>query len=175
MINSSDINDFEKDKVWYGLIDILFSEETDQDGKNIVDIEEIAYAGSWLSMNFYALNEKIRNTLMERLNQINESQLMRFFEVIDCLFEDEDDRETEVIFLIQLLQLAPSLRTKAAHIIEEGNLIQSWKNIAALVAGLMYEEDISSILRVEGNIHDPQQEDARWEKFEGVDDVDCPF
>lgn len=143
MLGNSDINGFEKDKIWYGLIDILFSEEIDEDGENIVDIEEIAYAGSWLSINFSALNEKIRNALVGRLNQISKSQLMRFFEVIEYLFEDEDGRETEVMLLLQLLQSAPSVRTQATQIFEEGNLTQSWKNIATLVAGLMYEGCVS--------------------------------
>jgi hypothetical protein len=144
LIDGSGINDSEKDKIWYGLIDNLFSEETDDYGENIVDIEEIASSGAYLSMNFYVLDEKIRNTLMERLSQVNKSQLMRFFEVIDYLFEDDDDRETEVILLLQLLQLAPSVRTQALHILEEDNLTPSWKNIAALVAGLMYEESFSN-------------------------------
>lgn len=143
MINSSDINDFEKDKIWYGFIDILFSEEIDNYGENIVDIEDIASASSQLSMNFSVLSEKIRNTLIERLNQINKSHLMRFFEVIDYLFEK--DRETEVILLIQLLQPVPYVRIQAAYILEEGNLTQNWKNIAALVAGLMYEEDMNDM------------------------------
>ena len=169
MIGNSDINDLEKDNIWYKLIDILFSEETD---------DEIAYASSHLSMNFSVLNEKIRNTLMERLNQINESQLLRFLEVIDYLFEDEDDRETEVVLLLQLLQSSPFVRAQAIHILEEGNLTQSWKNIAALVAGLMYEDyedDISDMVSVEENIHDLQQENVKWEKSEGIDDEDIPF
>ncbi len=175
MTSNSGINDFEKEKIWYGLIDTLFSEETDEDGENIVNIEEIASTGSWLSMNFCGLDEKIRATLMERLDQINESQLMRFFELIEYLFEDEDGRETEVILLLQLLQSVPSVRAQAARILEEDNLTQNWKNIVALVAGLMYEEDISNMVSVKGNIREKQQEDARWEKPEGVDDADCPF
>lgn len=173
LIGNSDINDFEKDKTWYGLIDVLFSEETDEDGENIVDVDEIAYTSSYLSMNFYAFNEKIRNILMERLNQINESQLLRFFEVIDYLFED--DRETEVILLLQLLQSSPFVLTKATDILEKGNLTQSWKNIATLIAGLMYEDDMNDIVSVEGNIHDLQQENTKWEKSEGIDDEDIPF
>jgi len=143
LINDSDVNDLEKDKIWYRLIDDLFSEETDDDGENIVDVEEIATASSYLSMNLSALDEQISNTLMERLNQINESQLMRFFEVIDYLFED--DRETEVILLLQLLQSVPSICAQAALIFREGNLTSSWKNIAALVAGFMYEDDMSDM------------------------------
>jgi hypothetical protein len=175
LIGNSDINDFEKDKIWYGFIDVLFSEGTDEDGEDIVDIEEIIYASSYISMNFYVLNEKVRNTLMERFNRITESQLLRFFEVIDCLFEDEDDRETELILLLQLLQSMPSVRTQAVHILEEGNLTQNWKNIAALVAGLMYEDDMSDIVSMEGNINDLQQENVKWEKPEGIDDEDIPF
>jgi hypothetical protein len=165
--SNSDINGFEKDKIWYGLIDLLLSEETDEDGENIVDIEEVAYASSYLSMNFSALDEKIHNTLMERLNQINESQLLRFFEVIDYLFKDEEGRETEVTLLLQLLQSAPSVRAQAILIFREGNLTSSWENIAALVAGLMYEDDISDIVSVEGNV--------KWENFERIDDADIPF
>lgn len=175
LIEKSDSNDFEKDKIWYGLIDVLFSEETDEDGEDIVDIEEIIYASSYLSMNFYALNEKVRNTLMERFNQINKSQLLRFFEVIDCLLEDEDDRETELILLLQLLQLSPFVRAQAIHILEEGNLTQTWKNVAALVAGLMYEDDMNHTISVEENIHDLQQENIKWENSEEIDDEDIPF
>lgn len=175
MIGNSDVDDFEKDKIWYGLIDVLFSEETDDEGENIIDVDEIAYASSHLSMNFSVLNEKIRNTLIEQLNQINESQLLRFFEVIDYLFEDEDNRETEVMLLLQLLQSSPFVRAQAIHILEAGNLTQAWKNIAALVAGLMYEDDISNMISVEGNIHDLQQENAKWKDAKEIDDADCPF
>lgn len=178
MIGNSDINNLEKDNIWYKLIDILFSEETDDEGENIVDVDEIAYAGSYLSMNFYALNEKVRNILMERLNQINESQLLRFFEVIDYLFEDEDDRETEVVLLLQLLQSSPFVRAQAISILEEDNLTQTWKNIAALVAGLMYEDyedDISDMVSVGENNNNLQQENVKWEKPEGIDDEDIPF
>lgn len=175
MIDNSDINDFEKDKIWYGFIDLLFSEEIDEDGENIVDIEEITYASSYLSMNFSDIDEKIHNTLMKRLNQIKESQLLRFFEVIDYLLEDEDDRETEVTLLLELLQSSPFVRTQAIHILEGGNLTQAWKNIAALVGGLMYEDNISDMVSVEGNIKDLQQENAKWEKSEGIDDEDIPF
>jgi len=178
LIGNSDINNLEKDNIWYKLIDILFSEETDDEGENIVDVDEIAYAGSYLSMNFYALNEKVRNILMERLNQINESQLLRFFEVIDYLFEDEDDRETEVVLLLQLLQSSPFVRAQAISILEEDNLTQTWKNIAALVAGLMYEDyedDISDMVSVGENNNNLQQENVKWEKPEGIDDEDIPF
>lgn len=175
MIGNSDINDFEKDKIWYGFIDLLFSEDINEDRGSIVDIEEITYASSYLSMNFSALDEKIHNTLMERLNQIKESQLLRFFEVIDYLFEDEDDRQTEVILLLQLLQSSPFVRAQAIHILEGGNLTQAWKNIAALVGGLMYEDDISDMVSEEENINDLQQENAKWEKSEGIDDSEIPF
>lgn len=173
MIGNSDINDLEKDEIWYSLIDVLFSEETDDDGENIVDIDEIAYASFYLSINFYALNEKIRNTLIERLNQINNSQMFRFFEVIDYLFEG--DRESEILPLLHLLQSTQSVSMRAAHILEEGNLTPSWKNIAALVSGRMYEDDISDMVSAEENIHALQQENVKWEKPEGIDDEDIPF
>ena len=126
------------DKLCYRFVGILFSEEADD--------EEIAYAGSYLSLNFSILNEKIRNILINRFSQISESQLLRFFEVIDYLLADEGGRETEILRLLNLLQSNLSIRREVIHLLEKGNLSQRWKTIAILIVGdLMHEESMDEV------------------------------
>jgi hypothetical protein len=99
------------------LIEVLLAEES--------DVEDIAYAASWLSLNFFALNPKVRNELTKCLNQLCELQPIIILETIEYLFNE--DRENELILLIQLLRCAPDVYKQIKHVAWDPEISSSYR------------------------------------------------
>lgn len=133
MTNFLKTTSVEKDENWYELIEMLFAEES--------DVEDIAYAASWLSLNFSVLDEKVRNTLIRCLNQPGEFQPIPILETIEYLFDE--DRETEIMLLIQLLQYAPDAYKQIEYILRDPELSSSYRNAYMLMIDI--DDEVSML------------------------------
>jgi hypothetical protein len=121
-------------ETWHELIKMLLAEES--------DVEDIAYAASWLSLNFFILNPKVRNKLIKCLNQLSEFQPIIILETIEYLFDE--DRENELILLIQLLRCAPDAYKQIKHVVRDPGILSSYRQAYILMTDeetTMMDED----------------------------------
>lgn len=121
-------------ETWYELIKMLLAEES--------DVEDIAYAASWLSLNFFTLNPKVHNKLIKCLNRLSEFRPIIILETMEYLFDE--DRENELILLIQLLQYAPDAYKQINHVVRDPEILSSYRKAHILMTDeetTMMDED----------------------------------
>jgi hypothetical protein len=112
-----------QNKFWFELLEVLLAEES--------DVDAIAYAASWLSLNFSALDQKTRNTLTKYSNQFGKFQSLKILETMEYLFDE--DRETELILLIQLLQYVPYIYKQLMHLSSDPEFSSSYRKAFILL------------------------------------------
>jgi hypothetical protein len=166
--------DAENDETWQQLIDILFAEETDVLDEDYVDIEDFIYAGVWLSLNMFALEKKLYDNLMERLNDPKQSPAVRILEAIDYLAED-DDRESEIMLMLQLLQYAPNVHKQVEDVLFDPELSSSYKYSRMLLIDDDVFDDEGDDQDIEINVSNKQYSELHDESSDEDEDPDIPF
>ena len=117
VINSTNT---ENNEFWKKLINTFFSEDMDESDESFI------YAGVWLSLNLFALDQELRFNLMERFKDPRQFPAIRILGAIEYLYED-DDRESEVILLMQLLQYAPNSHKQIDEVLFDPELSNYYK------------------------------------------------
>jgi hypothetical protein len=141
----------ENDELWHKLINIFFTKK--------VDNEDFIYAAVWLSLNLFALTKELRDNVMERFKDPKQFPAIKILGAIEYLYEEED-RESEITLLIQLLQYAPNSQKQIEDVLFDPELSTYYK--------------YSRILLIDDNILDDyEDEDIGGEWSDG--DLEVPF
>ena len=126
----------------YFIFLVLGPFEFESEQTTIFFLEDFAYAASWLSLNFLTLTPKVRNKLIKCLNQLCKFQPIIILETIEYLFDE--DRESELILLIQLLQCAPDAYKQIKHVVWDPEILSSYQKAHILLTveeTMMMDED----------------------------------
>ncbi|MGD0707101.1 MAG: hypothetical protein ABSA51_01460 [Anaerolineaceae bacterium] len=117
------------------------------------DVEEVAYVTSWLSMNFFTFSPAKRKMLDKRLSRAGEWLWLNIIETIEYLFDE--DRDTELILLIQLLGCMPDTHWQVMHLLGGPEVSASHKTAYRL----LYDEILTML---------DEEDEAAAEGDEGV-------